>query len=487
MLLGLLIFLPLAFSLLAFSMQESKMVKHIALGASLAELVLALGLLLTTDTSAMHFSSQFLQQLGFNFVLNVDGLGVMMILLTSLVTPLIIYSSYNSPTERRPSFYALVLLMEMALVGVFSAADVLLFYVFWELALLPIYFITAFLGGEGAKKITLKFFIYTLVGSLFMLVAILYIYVHTPDPHSFNFTSFYSVVLEQGAQSWVFLAFFLAFAIKIPIFPFHSWQPTTYNTAPTEGSMLLAGIMLKMGLYGIFRFILPLTPIALQHNGIYAIVLAVIGVIYGSVIAIKQSNIKKMIAFSSMAHVGLIAAAIFTRTENGMQGAILQMLSHGINVVGLFFCYEIIVRRTGTDEIASLGGIASKAPRFAIFFMIVMLGSVALPLTNSFIGEFLMLMGLFEYNVWICAVAGLSIILGAVYMLWMYQRVMFGETKPATEGFTDLTCQEVIVLTPVVVMIFWIGIFPNLFLETTAPVVKSFLEISSQLPTLMSH
>jgi NADH-quinone oxidoreductase subunit M len=487
MLLGLLILLPLAASLLAFSMQDSKWVKHIALGASLAELVLAVALMLNSDPSALSFKPRLLQDLGFNFVLNVDGLSVMMILLTTLATPLIIYSAYKSRDERRPSFYALVLLMEMALVGVFSAADVLLFYVFWELALLPIYFITAFLGGENAKKITLKFFIYTLVGSLFMLVAILYIYTHTAAPHSFNFASFYSAVIEQGAQTWVFWAFFLAFAIKIPIFPFHTWQPTTYTTAPTEGSMLLAGIMLKMGLYGIFRFIIPLCPVALEQYGMVVIVLAIIGVIYGSIIAIKQSNIKRMIAFSSMAHVGLIAAAIFTKTEYGMQGAILQMLSHGINVVGLFFCYEIIVRRTGTDEIASLGGIATKAPRFAIFFMIVMLGSVALPLTNSFVGEFLMMMGLFEYNVWICAIAGLSIIFGAVYMLWMYQRVMLGETKPATENFTDLTCQETIVLTPIAVLIFWIGIFPNMFLEITAPAVKSFLEISSQLPTLMPY
>ena len=241
--------------------------------------------------------------------------------------------------------------------------------------------------------------------------------------------------------------------------------------------MLLAGIMLKMGVYGVLRFVLPLFPAALNDYALYAIVLSVTGIVYASVIAIRQKELKRLIAYSSLAHVGLIAAGVFSRTVNGLEGSMLQMISHGVNIVGLFFCYEIIVRRTKTGEIASLGGIASKAPIFAAFFMIILLGSISLPLTNSFIGEFLLLLGIFEFNAYLAAVAGLTIILGAVYMLWMYQRTMYGEVTEVTAGFTDLTRQEMAVLVPIVVIILWIGIYPHMFLGIAEPAVKSILMI----------
>jgi NADH-quinone oxidoreductase subunit M len=365
----------------------------------------------------------------------------------------------------------------MALIGVFTTTDILLFYIFWEIALIPVFFVSILWGGQNARAITLKFFLYTLVGGLLMLVAIVYLYVKSPGEHSFAFSEFYKVVLDPTEQKWLFLAFFLAFAIKMPIFPFHTWQPDLYFTAPTQGTMLLAGIMLKMGVYGVLRFVLPLFPDALDELGLYAILLSVTGIVYASVIAIRQNELKRLIAYSSLAHVGLIAAGLFSRTFFGLEGAMIQMISHGVNIFGLFFCYEIIVRRTGTGEISALGGIAAKAPVFAAFFMVILLGSISLPLTNSFIGEFLLLLGLFEYNGTLAAIAGLTIILSAVYMLWMYQRTMYGAPKESTAGFTDLTKQEMAVLVPVVIIILWIGIYPQLFLGLAEPAVNSILKI----------
>ncbi|MCK9641118.1 MAG: NADH-quinone oxidoreductase subunit M [Prolixibacteraceae bacterium] len=481
MLIGLLISLPLIFSLLLFAMKDQPVLsKKIALSASLltfAVSVVALFQFLANPLGYPIFRSDIFHSLGIEFTLGLDGLSMLLVLLTTFLVPIIIYSGFGSGVERRNSFYALMLLMEMALIGVFTTTDFLLFYIFWEIALIPIFFVSILWGGQNARTITFKFFLYTLVGGLFMLVAILFLYVQTPGEHSFAYSDFYKVVLDPAAQKWLFLAFFLAFAIKMPIFPFHTWQPDLYFTAPTQGTMLLAGIMLKMGVYGVLRFVLPLFPAALNDYAFYAMVLSVTGIVYASVIAIRQKELKRLIAYSSLAHVGLIAAGVFSRTVNGLEGSMLQMISHGVNIVGLFICYEIIVRRTKTGEIASLGGIASKAPVFAAFFMIIMLGSIALPLTNSFIGEFLLLLGVFEYNVYLATVAGLTIILGAVYMLWMYQRTMYGEVKEATAGFADLTRQEMIVLVPIVVIILWIGIYPHLFLGLAEPAVKSILMI----------
>lgn len=478
---GFLITVPLIFSLLLFAMKNyASLNKRMALAGSLLTFVISVYILikfLSSPAGFPVFHPNIFHTLGIEFVLGLDGLSMLLVLLTTFLFPIIIYSGFGKEKSHRSSFYGLIMLMEMALIGVFTTTDILLFYIFWEIALIPIFFVAILWGGENARAITFKFFMYTLVGGLFMLAAIVYLYVQTPGPHSFAFADFYHVVLDPNAQKWLFLAFFLAFAIKMPVFPFHTWQPDLYFTAPTQGSMLLAGIMLKMGVYGVLRFVLPLFPDALNDLGIYAILLSVTGIIYASVIAIRQNELKRLIAYSSLAHVGLIAAGVFSRTYNGLEGAMIQMISHGINIVGLFFCYEIIVRRTKTGNISSLGGIASKAPVFAAFFMVIMLGSISLPLTNSFVGEFLLLLGLFEYNAWLAGIAGLTIILGAVYMLWMFQRTMYGEVKEATANFTDLTRQEIIVLVPVVAIIFWIGIYPHLFLGIAEPAVKSILAI----------
>jgi len=478
---GFLLAVPLLFSLLLFAMKDDLVLnKKIALFGSLLSFGIAIAMLfkyLANPKGYPVFHPDIFHSIGIEFIHGLDGLSMLLVLLTTFLFPLIIYSGFGSGVYRRNSFYALIMLMEMALVGVFTSTDVLLFYVFWELALIPIFFLAILWGGQNARAITLKFFLYTLVGGLLMLVAIVYIYVQTPGDHSFAYAEFYKVILTPRSQKWLFLAFFLAFAIKIPIFPFHTWQPDLYFTAPTQGTMLLAGIMLKMGVFGLFRFVMPMFPDVLIDFGLYAIILSVTGIVYASIIAIRQNELKRLIAYSSLAHVGLIAAGVFTMTVNGMEGAMIQMISHGVNIVGLFFCYEIIVRRTKTGNISSLGGIASKAPVFAGFFMVIMLGSISLPLTNSFIGEFLLLQGVFQFNGYLAAVAGLTIILGAVYMLWMYQRTMYGEVKEATAGFTDLTRQEIIALVPVVVIILWIGVYPHMFLQLAEPAVKSIINI----------
>lgn len=473
--------MPLFFSLLLFGMKDNAALnKKIALAASLLTFAVSLLILKTfLDDPAGYpvFHPDVFRSIGVDFTHGLDGLSMLLVLLTTFLFPLIIYAGFGPAEGRRNSFYALMLLMEMALIGVFTSTNILLFYIFWELALIPVFFLAILWGGQNARAITFKFFLYTLVGGLFMLAAIVYLYVQTPGTHSFAFSEFYKLSLNPGAQKWLFLAFFLAFAIKMPTFPFHTWQPDLYCTAPTQGTMLLAGIMLKMGVYGMLRFVLPMFPAALDSLGIYAAILAVIGIVYASVIAIRQKDLKRLIAYSSLSHVGLIAAGVLSVTFNGLEGSMIQMVSHGVNIFGLFFCYEIIVRRTKTGEIASLGGIASSAPLFAIFFMIIMLGSISLPLTNGFIGEFLLLLGVFEYNTWLSAVAGLSIILGAVYMLRMYQRTMYGEKKESTDGFTDLTTQEIIILVPVVIVILWIGIYPRMFLGLAEPAVKSILDL----------
>ena len=424
---------------------------------------------------SLIFKREWIHAIGVEFFVSMDGISMLMVLLTTLLVPFIILSSFGNKYENPSVFYALILIMQMALIGVFTAMDGFLFYIFWELALIPIYFICALWGGENKLKITLKFFIYTMLGSLFMLASLIYLYLLTPLPNSFSIHALTSVLLTPVQQTWIFAGFFLAFAIKMPVFPFHSWQPDTYTVAPSAGSMLLAGIMLKMGLYGLLRFLIPAAPGIFAYMAPYAITLALIGLVYGSVIAVKQKEIKRLIAYSSFAHVGLMAAAIFSITADGLQGSIYQMLSHGINVVALFFIAEIIQDRCGTTLISELGGIAKSAPRFAVFFMIVMLGSVALPLTNGFIGEFLMLLGLAKYALWVAAIAGLSVILGAVYMFRLYQHTMYGEINSLTSSFRDLSTTEMMIAVPVSLIILSMGIFPKPLLDIAQPMVHQIL------------
>jgi NADH-quinone oxidoreductase subunit M len=461
----LMILIPFVFSLVVFFLKDKGLIRNISLGASLISLGLVIYGALIYDKNLdynFYYIGTWISSVGVNFEFALDGVGFLLVFLVSFLMPLIILSSFTTNYSGSGNFYGLILIMQSALIGVFSSFDGLLFYIFWEMALVPIYFIVLAWGGENRIQITLKFFIYTLASSLFMLLAIIYLYTLTPDPHSFSLSEIYKLSLSESQQYWIFGAFLLAFAVKIPIFPFHTWQPDTYNVAPSPGSMLLSGLMPKMGLFGILRFIIPLCPMALGQFGIYVIILAITGLLYGALIAIRQNELKRLIAFSSLSHVGLMAAAIFTLNNRAISGSVIQMLSHGINVFGMFFIADIILIRMKTTQISELGGIAKSAPKLAIFFMIVMLANVALPITNGFIGEFLMLGGLFSYNKILAAIAGLSIIFGAVYMFWLYQKAIFGYPNEKTQAFEDLNKTELSIAIIIVIAIYTVGLYPTL-------------------------
>jgi NADH-quinone oxidoreductase subunit M len=483
MITALLLFWPALAALLVLLI-KGQGAKKVAFIATLVEFAIALFAIVNfipDATTQFALDVPWVERAGIGFSIGMDGISLLMVLLTTFLVPLIVLSSFKHDYKDPHVFYALILFMQTGLIGVFVAMDAFVFYFFWEVALIPIYFIAAIWGGARRIPVTFKFFIYTIFGSLFMLAAFVYLYFQTAGTgiaaHSSNVNAFYQLTLDSATQSWIFWFLFLAFAIKMPVFPFHTWQPDTYTESPTQATMLLAGIMLKMGIYGVLRWLLPVVPMGVSQWADVVLVLSIIGIVYASVIAIRQRDLKRLIAYSSIAHVGLIAAGIFTLNEQGLQGGVIQMLSHGINVVGLFFIIDIIFRRTNTREIASLGGITQTTPVLSIIFLILLMGSVALPLTNGFIGEFLLLSGVFQYNYYFGAVAGLTIILGAVYMLRMFQGVMFGTKSEATEGFADLNFNEKAVLIPLVIMVFWIGLFPNTFLSISEPAVGQLLSI----------
>ncbi len=448
-----------------------------ALAATVAQLVVTLIAInaYTASDESFYFFREWISNPKISLHFAADGLTLSMLLLTNFLMPLIILSTFNREIRNARSFFSLMLLMQFALVGVFMAMDGLLYYIFWELALIPIYFIALLWGGANRIKVTLKFFIYTLAGSLFMLFGFIALYWFNPN-HSFDIRELYDIQVSAGNQSWLFWMFFLAFAIKIPIVPFHTWQADTYKEAPTQGTMLLSGIMLKMGTYSLIRWLLPVLPQGVAEWGSLAAILSVGGIVYASVIAIMQRDLKRLFAYSSVAHVGLIAAGIFSLNIQGLQGSVVQMLAHGVNVVGLFFCADIILNRTKTNNIDELGGIRNVAPKFNTLFMIVVLGSVALPLTNGFIGEFMLLYGVYSYNIWLAAFAGLTIILGAVYMLRMFQHTMLGETKKGTTVFADLKWNEWLVLGIIAVVIFMAGVYPKPLLDLSAQTIELILE-----------
>ncbi|MFN5347318.1 MAG: NuoM family protein [Bacteroidota bacterium] len=473
----LLLFVPLVASLACLLLDKAK-VKVFALGTSLVNLgILVYSLTLFKSDMSYQFLVDYwwVKDLGISFKLGLDGISILLVALTNFLMPLIILSSFRTEYKNATAFYSLMLFMQFALIGVFAALDGFLFYIFWELALIPIYFICLFWGGEDRVRITLKFFIYTLTGSLLMLVGLIYVYLQTPGTHSFDINVLYSIVLTATDQSWLFWCFFLAFAIKIPIFPLHSWQADTYTDSPTQGTMLLSGIMLKMGLYGLIRWMIPFLPEGLAQWGNTAMILSIIGVVYASVMALVQKDFKRLIAYSSVAHVGLIAAGIFSLTIQGMQGAMAQMLAHGVNVVGIFFISDIIFRRMKTRNLDELGGLANNTRVFTILYLIILLGSVALPLTNGFVGEFLLLNGVYQYDAWMAAVAGLTVILGAVYMLRSYQKIMLGEPHARSIEFTGLHQTEKIVLVVVALAIIAGGIYPKPILQVAGPALEDLL------------
>jgi NADH-quinone oxidoreductase subunit M len=422
------------------------------------------------NISVIH---QWINQPNISFALQADGLSIAMVLLTLSLTPIIIFSSFGNIYKNAKAFYALILFMAFAMAGTFLASDGLLYYIFWELSLIPIYFIALIWGNgdvEKRKKAVVKFFIYTLAGSLFMLIAFVYLY---QQAGSFLLEDLYKLNLSATEQLWIFLAFFLAYAIKIPLIPFHTWQASVYQKAPAVGTMLLSGIMLKMGLYSIIRWQLPIAPLAAKEYMYIFISLGVAGVIYGSIVALRQKDLKKLLAYSSLAHVGLIAAGTYTLTIDGLRGAVLQMIAHGFVVVGLFFISEIIFRRYETRTIAEMGGIRTQSPKFASMFLLLVLASVALPTTFNFVGEFTVLYSLSQINLWFAFVGGMTIILGAYYMLKMYQQVMLGETN--TKVFTDVTFKEGFALVLIITVLFFFGMYPKPITDLITPSLENIL------------
>lgn len=473
----LLLFVPLVASLACLLFDKAK-VKVFALGTSLINLgVMIYAFTLFKSDMSYQFIVDYwwVKDLGISFKLGLDGISILLVALTNFLIPLIILSSFRIDYKNANAFYSLILFMQFALIGVFAALDGFLFYIFWELALIPIYFICLFWGGEDRVRITLKFFIYTLAGSLLMLIGLIYIYLQTPGVHSFDINILYSTALSSADQSWLFWCFFIAFAIKIPIFPLHSWQADTYTDSPTQGTMLLSGIMLKMGLYGLIRWMIPFLPEGLAQWGNTAMILSIIGVVYASCMALVQKDFKRLIAYSSVAHVGLIAAGILSLTIQGMQGAMVQMLAHGVNVVGIFFIADIIFRRMKTRNLDELGGLANNTRVFTILYLIILLGSIALPLTNGFVGEFLLLNGVYQYDAWMATFAGLTVILGAVYMLRSYQKIMLGEPHARSIEFTGLHLTEKIVLVVVAFAIIVGGLYPKPILQTAGPALEDLL------------
>ena len=474
-----LLLLPLLFTFIIL-VTAGNYSRNIAMIGALGNLALVLFGWMQFDngtTAQLYLNLMWVPSLGIQFQIGIDGISMILVLLTGFLYPFIIAATPKAEVKHPKSFYALMLTMQLGLMGVFMAGDAFLFYVFYELTLIPVYFICAIWGGERSIPVTLKFFIYTLAGSLFMLVAIIYLYFKTPGNHSFSIESFYHLSLSATEQSWIFWAFFLAFAVKIPIFPFHTWQPDTYTVAPVAGSMLLAGIMLKMGVYGLIRLVLPIVPDGVAAWGNTALVLCIIGIVYASLIAWRQHDLKRIVAYSSMAHVGLIAAGVFALNSYGLQGAMIQMFNHGVNVVAMFLLIDIIERRYQTRWIGELGGIAGQMKRLSVIFMVVMLGSIGLPLTDGFIGEFLLLMGIFSHNGWMSAFAGSTLILGAVYMFRLYRDVFLGEVKDHKITPADTMGWENYLLIPLCIVIIFMGLFPAVLLNVSASAVQHVLDI----------
>ena len=484
----LLLWIPLLTGIIVFFIKNSKAVKTFALLSSLATLVISIISLFYSDvahhseySTYSNVSYVWIPYIGSSFSVGLDGMGFLLTFLTAFSFPLIFAATHKREYANANVYYGLMLLAQAGLMGVFVAMDALVFYFFWELALIPMYFLCSRWGGEIRIRVTFKFFIYTFITSLLMLIGIIYVYLHTPpvtalSDHSFYLKSFYSAKLDTNQQYLVFWLFFAAFAVKMPIFPFHSWQPDLYEQSSNSTVMVLSGIMVKMGIFGMIRWLLPIFPAAIAKYDTLIIILCVIGILYGSFIAMVQSDLKRLVAWSSIAHIGLMGAAIFAHNSTSLHGAILQMLNHGINIIALWIVVDIIEKKTGIRKISELGGLATKSPSLSIFFLIIVLANIALPLTNGFVGEFLMFTGLFEFNKWLAAFACISIILSATYMLSMMQKVFFGVPNSITENVSVISINQKVLLSIIVMAILILGIYPGPVLHLTQDTVTNILQ-----------
>ena len=476
----LLILFPLVAGLGLFAVKSAGGARSMALLASILVLVVSLlGLTVMHDKSHLVYDVPWLPMFNSRFHVGLDGMGQLLCLLTAIAFPLIFVATWNNTYANANRFYALMLLSQAGLMGVFLSMDALLFYFFWELALIPVYFLSSIWGGEKRIAATFKFFVYTFVGSLIMLVGLLYIYFQAGE--SFSIDVWYnSLHLSADKQNWLFWVMFVAFAIKMPIWPFHTWQPDAYEQAPTAVTMVLSGIMVKMGVFAVLRWLAPVLPDGVYLWGDTVSLLCLVGMVYASLIAIQQDDVKRLIAYSSIAHIGLMCLAIFASDRSGLQGVMFQMFAHGVNIIGLWIIANTIEKKYGTRKLSELGGIAKVDAGLAIMLVIVALGNIALPLTNGFVGEFMMFNGVFgsqvtRFGVLDTAVAGICIILSAVYTLNMIKKIIYGDTNARTAAGTPTTAPVLISLSVIVVVIFLTGIYPKPMLQLTSDTVDSIL------------
>lgn len=477
------IFLPIigAFLLLFINKSNERFVKWAALSISILAFLLSLPLFINFDksTAAMQFVEKHVWIGAFNimYTVGIDGISVLFVLLSTLIGITCVLVSWESVTKSVKEFYVALLLIEGTMIGVFCSLDIVLFYVFWEAMLIPMYLLIGVWGGPNRIYAAIKFFLYTLVGSLLMLVGIIVMVI---VGKSFSILTLSSINYPYEMQFWLFWAFFAAFSVKVPMFPVHTWLPDAHTEAPTAGSVILAGVLIKMGAYGFLRFSLPMFPQATLNMMPAMLVLSVIAIIYGAVVCLAQSDLKRLIAYSSVSHMGFVTLGIFALNSNGIEGGILQMLNHGIITGGLFLAVGIIYDRTHSRQLKDYSGAATVVPLFAAFFMIFTLASIGLPGMNGFVGEFLILLGGFAAKKWAAALGAIGIIVGAGYMLWLYQRMFFQDVSTKVQGLSDVNGREFITLLPMVVLIFWIGIYPNAFLSLMHPTVENLLKRLSE-------
>ena len=474
------IFMPILGALIILLNRRSwdLLTKWIALGTSLATFFLSIPLFTNFDMSTykMQFAEKhsWIPTWNINYFLGVDGISVLFVLLSTLTAILCVLISWESIKTKVKEFYIAILLTTSFMIGVFCSLDFFLFYLFWEAMLIPMFLIIGVWGGPNRIYAAIKFFLYTLVGSVLMLVGIIVLYFYSGN--TFNILDMMTKTYPFAMQMWLFWAFFAAFAVKVPMWPVHTWLPDAHTEAPTAGSVILAAVLIKMGAYGFLRFSLPLLPEASKAMTPVMLTLSVIGIIYGAVICLAQTDLKRLIAYSSVSHMGFVTLGIFALNVQGLEGGILQMINHGIVTGGLFLSVGIVYDRTHTRKIADYGGLATVMPIYAAFFMVFTLAAIGLPATNGFIGEFLILLGGFTANKLAGVLASIGIIIGAGYMLWLYQRVFFMEMGEKVVGLTDMDVRETITLLPMLVLVLWIGVYPSSFLGFLHASVQHLLE-----------
>ncbi len=483
--LSVLVALPAAGALLVLALGERvARSKGIALGCALATLGVAGGLALRFDSGVSTAQAverhAWIPGLGASYHVGVDGLSLPLVLLTAFLTAISCVASFNAIASRERVFYALLLLLESGAIGVFVALDLFLFYVFWEVMLLPMVFLVGIFGHGERIRVATKFFLFTLAGSLFMLLGLLLLYFDfhaQTGRYSFDVEDLSRFTAQASVQHWAFLALFVGFAVKVPLFPLHTWLPDTHTEAPTAGSVLLAGVLLKMGVYGFLRVCIPCLPQASVAAAPWVGALAMIGIVYGAVVALAQPDMKRLVAYSSVSHLGLVTLGVFAFTPQSIEGSLLQMINHGISTGALFLLVGMLDERRHTREIKEFGGLAKEVPLLAAFVMIAALSSIGLPGLNGFVGEFLVLIGVVQRNVAWAGIVVLGVVLGAAYLLTLYRGVFFGKvTNPKNRGMRDLSRRELSLLLPVVALMFWIGLYPSPVLRTFHRATQDLIE-----------